>query len=88
MQKLNYFMILLLLSIPLLAGFSTPFFSRTISLLWGFLGWLIVVNLWADRKEPNDTLLQQHNKEAEEMEAVEKIKKVMEEPEFKNPFAK
>ena len=97
MNKLKHIAMLFLLSTPLLAVFTNHPFGLTLGFLWGFLAWCVVLGKWAAKEAPvfgikSDILLQQHNQEAEEIEAaeagvpqdVEKAK----EPIVKNPFAR
>lgn len=98
MKGYKYIIMVVILSLPIVAVFSDGFFIRTIGFLWGCLGWLVVANFWLEKEGiKNDTLLQQHNKEAEEMERVDQeedpkklVARVMDEPPrkpvSKNPF--
>ena len=100
MQNKRYMMMVIIMALPVAAAFSDKFFIRTIGFMWGCLGWLVVVNLWNEQKKDikNDTLLQQHNKEAEEEEKQEqqdpkqKIEKIMDAPprppRGSNPFVR
>ncbi len=88
MKNKAYMMMVIIMSLPVAAAFSDKFFIRTIGFMWGCLGWLVVINLWNEQKKDikSDTLLQQHNKEAEELEKAEqedpkqKIEEIMDEP--------
>jgi|GEM_PF-5486428 len=88
MKGYKYIIMVVILSLPIVAVFSDGFFIRTIGFLWGCLGWLVVANFWLEKEGiKNDTLLQQHNKEAEEMERVDQeedpkklVARVMDEP--------
>ena len=51
MKNKRYGLLLFVLSTPLLSMFFGGFFSKTLSFFWGFLGWLIVINLWVEKKE-------------------------------------
>ena len=67
---------LFLLATPLLAIFTNHQLGLTLGFLWGFIAWCVVIGQWQLKEGPvfsikNDTVLQQHNKEAEEMEKEE-----------------
>ena len=75
MKGYKYIIMVIILSLPIAAVFSDGFFIRTTGFLWGCLGWLVVTNFWLKQDGiEKDTLLQQHNREAEEMERAEKQK--------------
>ena len=76
MNKIKHISILFLLSAPLLAVFTNHFLGYTLAFLWGFLAWCVVLGQWYEKEGPvfgikNDTILQQHNREAEAMEQTE-----------------
>ena len=89
MKNKTYILLLVVLTAPLFSIFTNHFLGYSLTVFWVFLGWLIVINLWSEQKESkessinsikNDTLLQQHNKEAEELERQEAQPKGIEDP--------
>lgn len=63
MRNTKYAIILALAAIPLLAAFTYNFLGITLGFLWGFVGWLLAVNLLAEKQQKqsikSDTFLQQ-----------------------------
>ncbi len=66
--------ILIAMTVPMMMVFVSDWIGKFVGFVWGFIAWCIVLGQW-DEKEgiysiKNDTLLQQHNKEAEEIERL------------------